>query len=61
MAKYDQKGDVATNFDTLDLRNGMVPFMTLLVSHDPKSDVVPHFSHLDLRNVMMPLKTLSIM
>ena len=69
MASHNQKSNIASEFNCLDLRNVMVPLITLLALWDasvctngitwPKSHVAPHFDHLDLRNavvwLMMPL------
>ena len=56
---------VAPHFDHLDLRNEVVPFMTLSTSHCQcqchhmtKSHVASQFNHLDLRNTLVPLMTL---
>ena len=56
---------IASQFDCLDIRKAMEPFMIPLVSCDasagtngvtcPNSHVAPHFDHLDARNAMVPL------
>ena len=65
MVSHNQKGQVVSQFDCLDLQNAMVPLMTPLAScdanagtscvTDQKGHVAPYFNHHDLRNVMVPL------
>ena len=65
MASHDLKNHVTSHFDHLDLTNGMVPLMTLLVIcdtdirsvalHDQKSYVAHYFSHLDMMKMVVQI------
>ena len=53
------KSHISSDFNELDVRNAVVPFMMLMpapmASNDQKSYIVLHFDCLDLGNVVVPL------